>query len=484
MKSIRGHFYLLSFPIGITGIIQCVFSFLSWSVFQDQQLLIFISPGSGLVLFGIVLWLIFRKQFSNRIGYRSALLFTTLTWIVVSLFSAIPIFFATHVSLTDSVFESVSALTTTGATILSGLDQLPPTFLLYRQFLQWFGGLGVVVFVVAILPMLNVGGMRLLKMETPGPMKDEKLSPRVAHTAAYLWCVYLVITVLCALSYYLAGMNGFDAIAHSLTTVSTGGFSTHDASMGYFTNPMIFLVSDVFMLIGAISFALHFRVWRKRQFSLYLKDEETRAFLVVVLVLSLLVVLLLNSKVHYHHILSALGDGVFILISFITSTGYGVANYTEWPSVIVFMLIFAGFIGGCAGSTAGGNKMVRNILCYKFAGYEMNRLIHPSAIIRIKFQGQTVDEKVISATISFIFFVVLSTVVFTLLMMATGLDFWSSVTAVAACLNVLGPAFGKLGNNFQPVSDLGTWYLSGAMILGRLEYFTVIALFNVAFWHR
>jgi trk system potassium uptake protein len=474
--------YLLAFPIGLMGVVQIVFALLAHTVFRDGVESNFFLPAILMILCSIGLLFFSRSFDAARLNYRDALLYAVLTWVVMGLVGALPIITVTGVSAVDGVFESVSALTTTGATILSGLDEMPRSFLLYRQFLQWLGGLGVVVFVVAVLPMLNVGGMRLLRAETPGPVKDEKLSPRIANTAHYLWGVYLAITLLCAAGYYFAGMSLYDAIAHSLTTVSTGGFSTHDASLGYFEGPAILIVSDIFMLLGAISFALHYQVWRRARPSQYLLDEETRGFLLLVLLLGVMVTLFLLASSSYDRPLLAFNAAFFHLISFITSTGYGAAGFTEWPLVVVVLLLAAGYMGGCAGSTAGGNKIIRNIVMVKMIRHEMRHLLHPKGVFTVKYNDQPVDVSVISATMAFITLATLTSVLVTLLMMATGLDFLSAFSATAACVNVLGPAFGELGNNFQPVNDAGTVILSFAMVLGRLEYFTALTLLLPAFW--
>lgn len=474
--------YLLAFPIGLMGVVQIAFALLAHILFRDSVEADFFVPAILMILCSTGLLFLSRFFDASRLNYRDALLYAVLTWVVMGLVGAIPIVTITGVTVVDGIFESISALTTTGATILSGLDDMPRSFLLYRQFLQWLGGLGVVVFVVAVLPMLNVGGMRLLRAETPGPVKDEKLSPRIANTAHYLWGVYLAITALCAGGYYLTGMSPYDAIAHSLSTVSTGGFSTHDASMGYFESPAILIVSDVFMLLGAVSFALHYRVWRRASPGLYLFDEETRAFLLLVLLLGLAVTLFLLASNSYDRPLLALNAAFFHLISFITSTGYGAAGFTEWPLVVVVLLIVAGYLGGCAGSTAGGNKIIRNIIMVKMIRHEMRSLLHPKGVFTVKYNDQPVDIAVISASMAFITLATLTSVLVTLLMMATGLDFLSAFSATAACVNVLGPAFGELGNNFQPVSDAGTAILSLAMVLGRLEYFTALSLLLPAFW--
>jgi trk system potassium uptake protein TrkH len=277
-------------------------------------------------------------------------------------------------------------------------------------------------------------------------------------------------------------MSLFDAVAHSFTTVSTGGFSTHDASMGYFNSHTLLWISNLFMVLGAINFGLHFRVFSHRDYTEYFRDEETRVFLIIILVLSLLVATYLFFENTYTNALESISYSTFHIISFITSTGYGATGFSEWPATITLLLLFTGYLGGCAGSTAGGNKIIRNILTVKIFYRSLKQMIHPHGTFAIKYQGTSVQTEVRSAVMAFMFFSALSTIIITLLLMTTGLDFWSSLSAVAACVNVLGPGFGQLGSNFAPVSDLGTWLLSGAMILGRLEYFTVFAIFSPMFW--
>ncbi|MFC3034389.1 TrkH family potassium uptake protein [Pseudoalteromonas fenneropenaei] len=475
-------FRLLAMPIIWMGVVQLVFALLSMMVFIDAVIGAFLIPALTMLLGGGLLFYKFRAIDLSKANFRDALIYATLTWLVAGILGGFPIMLVTKVSFTDAVFESISALTTTGATVLSGLDTMPKTFLLYRQFLQWMGGLGIVIFVVAILPMLNIGGMKLLKAETPGPMKDEKLSPRVANTAHYLWGVYIFITLACALAYYLGGMTAFDAIAHAFTTVSTGGFSTHDASMWHYQSHTLLWISNVFMLLGAINFGLHFRVAQQRSPKGYYQDEETRVFLSIVLFISLLLGYFLLKTSVYEHTLESLSFATFHVISFITSTGFGAASFTDWPTAAGFLLIFTGYLGGCAGSTAGGNKIIRNIITAKVINKNLKQLVHPRAILTIKYQGRAVTEDVRYAVMAFMSFAAASSLILTLLLMATGLDFWSAFSAVAACVNVLGPGFGQVGANFAPVSDLGTWILSAAMLLGRLEYFTVFVLFSRPFW--
>lgn len=475
-------FFLLAFPIGCMGLVQLYFAFLSFFIFRDKQVSAFFTPSLLMLACALFLFFKFKKLDYSKISPRIALLFASISWVVMGFLGAMPIIKVTHVSFTDGVFESVSALTTTGATVLSGLDLMPKSFLMYRQFLQWLGGLGIVIFVVAVLPLLNVGGMKLLKAETPGPIKDEKLTPRIQHTTRYLWLIYLGATFLCAIGYFIAGMSWFDAIAHSLTTISTGGFSTHDASMGYFHSHWIEAISDIFMLIGAIAFGLHFKFIRSLSPRVYVKDEETKAFLIIVSLLSGLLFFMLYKSNTIESSIDNIFQSIFHVISFITSTGYAAGDFASWPAQTALLLVFAGYVGGCAGSTAGGNKVIRSLLTVKILNKQLKVLLHPRGMFNIKYNGKKVDDSILHSTMVFITLSIISTLLLTLAVRSTGLSFWTSLTAIATCINVLGPGFGELSNNFQPANDTATWIFSGSMILGRLEYFTVLVLFTKSFW--
>lgn len=481
MLNLANTLLLLSVPVLWMGVVQLCFGLLSRWVFDDGVALFFMESAIPMIMLPLLLVALAWKRRLSMVSYRDALLFATLTWIITGILGALPIMLIVEVSFTDAVFESISALTTTGATILVGLDTMPPSFLLYRQFLQWMGGLGVVIFVVAVLPMLNVGGMRLLRAETPGPVKDDKLTPRIAHTSHYLWLVYLLITLLCVLAYYWGGMTFYDALAHSFTTVSTGGFSTHDSSMWFYESHLLLGISNVFMILGAVSFALHFGFLSTGRFKVYWHNEEARVFVLMVVFLSLGLAVWLFAQGRY-----GIGESVsfafFHVVSFVTSTGFGAADLSSWPPGTDLFLVTVAYLGGCAGSTAGGNKVIRDIVAFKMFRRQIQLALHPHAVIPIHYNGAVVDNAVLNAVMAFLFFAAFNGVVFTLLLMMTGLDAWSAFTAVAACVNVLGPGFGVVSSNFQPVSDAGIWMLSAAMIIGRLEYLTVFALLLPAFW--
>lgn len=482
MVNLENTIRLLALPTLWMGFVQVIFGVLSLSLFDDNLSTVFFKTGLATMAAAMMVLAFRRTAGFRRISFRDALLFATLTWVVMGLLGALPIYFITGVNFSDAVFESVSGLTTTGATILTGLDSMPKSFLMYRQFLNFMGGLGVVIFVVAVLPMLDVGGMRLLKAETAGPIKDDKLTPRVAKTAHYLWSIYLLLTVLCALSFYFGGMSAFDAIAHSFAAVATGGLSPHDSNMGFFESHLLLAIANVFMLLGAFNFALHYVVLHGKSFRPYWRDDETRTFLLIIAFLGLALAAYLFLMEVYESFGESLSYAFFMLISFITSTGFVAADMSQWPQPTILLLIFVAYLGGCAGSTAGGNKIVRNILTFKMMRLQFYRLVHPRGSFSIFYNGKAVGPSVREAVMGFMTFAALSSVVITLLLMATGLGFLESISATAASLNLTGPAFGALLNNFQPVSDVGIWILSAAMILGRLEYFTVLALFSPLFW--
>jgi trk system potassium uptake protein TrkH len=364
--------------------------------------------------------------------------------------------------------------------VLVGLDTMPRAFLMYRQFIQWVGGLGVIIFLVAIAPDLNVGGMRLFKMEVPGPMKEDKVVPRATNAARYLWGVYALLTILCALSYYAAGMGAFDAVAHSLTTLSTGGFSPYDASIGAFHSPAIEWVSIVFMLAGAINFALHLGVVRRQRIKAYWSDEETRSFLLISATGSLLVAWQI-----WHGATGAadaLRSGVFHAVSFMTSTGYVSGDVAGFPLALGFTLIVLSYVGGCSGSTAGGTKVVRIVITAKALAAEFRQILHPHAIITTKYQGQTVPVDIFRSVFGFLFFYLAMSVLMIGILMLDGVDPWTALSAISATINCAGPAFGTLSSNFIPLSDLSTMTLSVAMLLGRMELMTILVLFTPVLW--
>ena len=436
------------------------------------------------LLAGFLLWLPARNE-RRELRLRDGFLVVVLFWAVLGLAGAVPLMLsdAPSISITDAVFESISGLTTTGATVIVGLDELPKSILFYRQQLQWMGGMGIIVLAVAILPMLGIGGMQLYRAETPGPMKDSKLTPRITETAKALWYIYLALTVVCGLAYWLAGMSAFDAIAHSFSTVAIGGFSTHDASIGYFNNPAIELIAIIFMLISGVNFALHFTVWRSRNPLVYWKDSEFKSYFSMILVAALIVISYLLFSTNTA-LLDAIRQGAFQTVSIATTTGFATANFSVWPAFLPILLLFLSFAGGCAGSTGGGMKVIRVLLLFKQGSRELKRLIHPNAQFVVKLGTVPTSDTVIESVWGFFSAYVLMFVILMLLVMGSGLDQVTAFSAVAASLNNLGPGLGQVAANYAGIGDFTKWVLCFAMIMGRLEIFTFLVLLTPVFWRR
>jgi len=430
---------------------------------------------------GLTLWFpLYRKSYTIR--NRDGFVIVALMWGAMSVLGSLPFMFGLDLGLADALFESASGFTTTGSTVIVGLDDLPPSILFYRQEIQWVGGIGVIVLAVALMPMLGVGGMQLYKAETPGPVKDERITPRITHTARTLCVLYLGLTVVCALCYWLAGMGTFDAIAHSLTTLSTGGYSTHDASMGYFDSSAVETVAVVFMLLGGISFNVHFIAWRALRPGYYAANSQVRVFLVTVALVSVVIAAVLYRSNEQDGFLTALRYAVFEVTSVITSTGYGIADFSVWPLALPVVLIFLSFMGGCAGSTAGGMKVIRFVILAKQAGAYINKLIHPRAIRPIRVDGRVVEPSVVEGVWGFFTIYVIIFGIFMVLLMMNGVDQVTAFGAVAACMNNLGPGLGEVAANFATVDAATKILLVFAMLLGRLEIFTILVLLTPSFW--
>ncbi|KAA1190565.1 potassium transporter [Pseudohalioglobus sediminis] len=437
----------------------------------------------GITFFsGLAIWVpVMHARHELRI--RDGFLITSLFWTVLGLFGSLPFILTESLQLTttEAIFESISGLTTTGATVIVGLDSLPASILIYRQLLQWMGGIGIIVVAVAVLPMLGIGGMQLYKAETPGPSKDSKLTPRITETAKALATVYITLTAVCALAYWAAGMTPFDAIAHALSTVAIGGFSTHDASMGYFDSNTILMICSLFMYISAINFGLHFIFWRRRNIAPYRKDSETRFFSGVLLICIAITCtyLILSGTLQPS---DGVVHGIFQAVSITTTTGFATQDFAHWPSFLPVMLLMFSFMGGCVGSTGGGMKAMRLMLIYKQGVRELKQLVHPNAVIPLKVGRRRVEASVVSAVWSFFAVYTTCFIVIMLLLMATGLDFTTAFSAVAASINNLGPGLGEVAANYASISDTAKGILCFTMLLGRLEVFTLLVLFTPMFW--
>lgn len=453
-------------------------------VYQDHAELLFWQSFLIILAAGTVLWFPFRNE-KRQLYHRDGFLIVALFWMILGTMGAVPFILADapKMSFTDAVFESVSGFTTTGATVLEGLDNLPKSILFYRQMLQWFGGMGVIVLALAVLPVLGIGGMQLFRAEVPGPVKDSKLTPRIAGTAKALWVIYLGITIACAISYRIAGMDWFDAIGHSFSTTANGGYSTHDESIGYFKNSAIEIVGIFFMAVSGMNFALHFAALQRGSLKVYWLDSEARCYLLLMILSGLTV----GSIMFYEgtsdfSLFDALRHGMFQIVSFMTTAGFSTTDFYNWPGPVPVTLVFIGFVGGCAGSTAGGLKVIRVMLLYKQGDREIQRLIHPNACIPVKVGKEVQQERIVEAVWGFFGLYVVSFVVIMLLMMAGGLDQVTAFSAVAACINNVGPGLGDVATSFKTVGDPVKWLACFAMLLGRLEIFTILVLLSPKYW--
>lgn len=434
---------------------------------------------------GLLLFIPFRN-YRDDLRLRDGFMVVVLFWFVLGSSGGLPLYLSAvpELSLTDAVFESISGLTTTGATVIVGLDELPHAILFYRQELQWLGGMGIIVLAVAVLPMLGIGGMQLYRAETPGPVKDTKLTPRITETAKALWYIYLGLTVACGLAYWLAGMTPFDAIAHAFSTVAIGGFSTHDASLGFFDNRGIEIIAIVFMLLSGVNFALHFMAFRHRRLTPYLQDSEFKTYISVLFSVGVITVgYLLFSKTFASPTDSVI-EGLFQVVSIGTTTGFTTQEYYTWPGFLPVLLLYVSFIGGCAGSTGGGIKVIRILLLVKQGVRELQRLVHPSGQFAVKIGRKPVPDSVIEAVWGFFAAYFAISALMILLLMASGLNQDTSFSAVAACLNNLGPGLDQVGQNYADINDFAKWVLCLAMLLGRLEIFTLLVLLTPGFWRK
>ncbi len=435
---------------------------------------------------GVLLWLVTRKG-RRELQPRDGFLLVALVWTVLPAFATLPLLlYLPKLSFTDAYFETVSGLTTTGATVLSGLDALPPSINIWRTFLVWIGGMGVIVLAVAVLPLLGVGGSQIYKAETPGPMKDTKLTPRIAETAKGLWLVYLGISIACILCYRLAGMNWLDAMMHAFSTMGLGAFSSHDASYAYWNSPAIEAVTIYFMLLAGMNFGTHFLAWQRWSFAPYARDPEVGLYLLVVIgsVFGIAYYLLANQT--YPSFWTALRFAAFNVVSIATTTGFSSTDYNLWPIFApVWMLFLCGFCT-CSGSTGGGIKMIRAELMARQAVREMTRIIHPRAVVPVKLGGARVENNIIFAVLAFVLIYVSSFVAMTMLLAASGLDIITAFSAVIACINNTGPGLNQVGpaTTYAALNDFQIWICTIAMLLGRLELFTLLVVFTPGFWRR
>jgi trk system potassium uptake protein len=472
---------ILLLLFAVTMLPPLVVSFL----FHDGNWAPFTGSFIAIALAGAVCWWPARNA-RRDMRLRDGMLIVSLFWVVLGGAGAAPFLLseAPRMSFTDAVFEAVSGFTTTGATVLSGLDTMSPSFLYYRQQIHWFGGMGIVVLAVAILPMLGVGGLQLVKAESPGPVKDAKLSPRIIQTAKALWGVYVVLTAVCTVAYWLAGMSLFDALGHAYSTISTGGFSTHDMSIAFYESGPIEVIAMIFMFLGGANFALHFLAWRGRGVGTYLRDPEFRAYTGILATLIAFYAVTLWLSGTEDGVGTSLMASAFQAISIQTSTGFLTEDFSLWPGAIPAMLIMSTFLGGCAGSTGGGMKVVRWLLIGKQIGHEVRQLVHPRAVMSLKLGQRTVDGNVLGAVRAFVTLYFALLIVLSLLLLSTGVDVTTAFSAIATCMSNTGPGLGDVVWTFATLSTAGKWISVLAMLLGRLEIFPLFLLIVPEFWRR
>ena len=455
-------------------------------IYDDGTLNDFVLTMVWTLASGILMWLLTRR-YQSELSIRHGYLLAVTMWTAMPAFATIPLLLVIKdLSFTDAYFETMSGLTTTGATVLSGLDALPPAINIWRHELNWLGGMGIIVLAVAVLPLLGIGGRQLFKAETPGPMKDSALTPRITETARNLWLVYLGITIACIVSLKAVGMTWLDAICHAFAAMGLGGFSTHDASVGYFNSPAIEFVLILFMLLAAMNFATHFLVWREKNLRLYLRDAEAVAMITLILSSCLGIALFLWWQGTYPNFWIALRYASFNLVSIATDCGFNSVDFNQWPTFAPMWMLLLSCVTASSGSTGGGIKMLRTLVLFKQAGREFRRLLHPTVINPMKIGGSVVANNIVFAVLGFIFLYFMVVVSLTFALLISGLDLISAFSAILACINNAGPGLGVVGpaGNYSVLSDFQTWVCTLAMLTGRLEIFTVLILFTPHFWRR
>lgn len=455
-------------------------------IFGDDTLIDFALAMLWTAASGMLLWMLTRR-YRGELSIRHGYLLVVVMWTAMPAFATLPLLLVLPgLSFTDAYFETMSGLSTTGATVLTGLDNLPQAINLWRHELNWLGGMGIIVLAVAILPLLGIGGRQLYKAETPGPMKDSTLTPRITETARNLWLVYLGITIACIVSLKVAGMTWFDAVCHAFAAMGLGGFSTHDASVGFFNSPAIEGVLIVFMLLAAMNFATHFLAWRQKSLRTYLHDAEGISTVMVVLASCLGIGLYLWWQGTYPGFWTALRHASFNLVSLATDCGFASQDFNQWPIFAPMWMLFLSCVVASSGSTGGGIKMIRTMILFKQAGREFRKLLHPSAINPMKIGGHVIPNNIVFSVLGFIFLYFMSVATLTFALLISGLDFISAFSAVIACINNAGPGLNVVGpaGNYGVLSDFQTWICTLAMLIGRLEIFTLLIIFTPRFWQR
>ena len=474
LKSIVNLFSVLVLFFSLSYIFPIIISL----IFDDGATELFIYTLLGVGLIGLVGLLATRKV-DNELSQKDGFVIIVLFWVVLCFAGSIP-FYLSGMNAIDSIFESMSGITTTGATVISNLDTLPESLLFYRQLLQWMGGMGLIVLAIAVMPLLGIGGGQIYKTEIPGAMGEQKLTPRIKETAQVLWLIYLGLTVLCAILYYLGGMGSFDAVSHAMSTVAIGGFSTHNDSIGHFNSIAVETICIAFMLLSAFSFTLHyFAVFKKKPLK-YFYDPEIRFFMSILAIIFIICAMISNISNYGPN----LRELAFHSVSMLTTTGFSISNSSEWPFSISFILLIGAFIGACAGSVGGGVKSWRVLIMINHAHKNLMRIIHPNSVISLKIGTKNVNDEVATSVWGFFSIYIISFIILLLFVLITGVDFESAFSAVGACLNNLGPGLGIVSENYANINSASKGILAFAMLLGRLEIFTLLVILTPMFWSK
>ena len=473
-KSILKLFSILVLFFSISYVFPIVVSI----IFNDGAISLFLYPLIGVSLIGLSGFYVTRNV-NNELSQKDGFIIIVMFWVVLCFAGSIP-FYLSGMTFIDSIFESMSGITTTGATVVSNLDNLPESLLFYRQLLQWMGGMGLIVLAIAVMPLLGIGGGQIYKTEIPGAMGEQRLTPRIKETAQVLWLIYFGLTVICGVFYYIGGMNSFDAVSHAMSTVAIGGFSTHNESIGYFNSLSIEIVCIIFMLLSAFSFTLHyFAIFKKKPLK-YLYDPELRFFISILIIIFIIGVVVSNLSMQG----PSIREIAFHSVSMLTTTGFSISNTSNWPFSLSFLLLIGAFIGACAGSVGGGVKSWRVLIMINHAYKNIMTIIHPNSVMTLKIGTKSVDDGVATSVWGFFSIYVISFILLLLFVLMSGLDFESAFSAVGACLNNLGPGLGIVSENYSDISSSAKGILAFAMLLGRLEIFTLLVILTPMFWSK
>ena len=476
LKSILNLFSILVLFFSFSYVFPIIVSI----IYEDGALHLFLKTLIIVASIGFI-GFFFTRKVKSELSQKDGFLIIVMFWVVLSTVGSVP-FYLSGMSAIDSFFESMSGITTTGATVIANIDILPESILFYRQLLQWMGGMGLIVLAIAVMPLLGIGGGQLYKTEIPGAMKEQKLTPRIKETAQALWVIYLGLTVACCLMYYINGMTFFDAVSHAMSTVAIGGFSTHNESIGFYNSISIEFICMVFMLLSSFSFTLHYFAIYKRKPLKYIYDPELRFFIsiiVLILVFSSLISVFSDSSVS-----PSSWELLFHTISMVTTTGFSSSDTANWPFSISFLLLVGAFIGACSGSVGGGVKSWRVMIMLNHAYSNIMKIIHPNSVISLKIGTRNVGDDVATSVWGFFSIYVISFVLLLIAILTTGLDLESAFSAIGACLNNLGPGLGSVSDNYADINSASKSILAFAMLLGRLEIFTLLVIMTPMFWAK